>query len=345
MQLTPERGFEAVAGRLDRLQSLGISHLYLSPVTEAVPGSTHGYDVVDHARVRDELGGLDGLTALLDALAERGMAAVVDHVANHVSVERPELNPHWWALLRDGPGSAADRWFDIDWEAGAGKVLLPVLDGPIDALDVTDRGPMLRVGALTFPMAPGTEHLPAARPWTASTTGRSTGASRSATCGGSSPSTNWWRCASSTPRSPPPSTPSHGCCSTTQAFDGVRVDHVDGLADPAAYLDGLRELVGDRWLVVEKILAPGEHLPSSWPVDGTTGYEHARVLEHALLDPDGLDRPGDRWAGRTGDARPYREWELEARREVLAGRPPPGPGPGRDGRRASPRRRRSGRRS
>ena len=96
--------------------------------------------------MRGELGGLDGLTALLDALAGRGMAAVVDHVANHVSVERPELNPHWWALLRDGPGSAAERWFDIDWEAEAGKVLLPVLAGPIEALDVTIDGSMLRVG-------------------------------------------------------------------------------------------------------------------------------------------------------------------------------------------------------
>ena len=68
---------------------------------------------------------------------------------------------------------------------------------------------------------------------------------------------------------------------------GVRIDHVDGLADPAAYLRGVRELIGDRWLLVEKILAPGETLPSTWPVDGTTGYEHIVHAEHALLDPAG----------------------------------------------------------
>ena len=102
-------------------------------------------------------------------------------------------------------------------------------------------------------------------------------------------------------------------------FAGVRVDHVDGLADPRAYLEGLRRLIGDdRWLLVEKILAPGERLPEAWPVDGTTGYEHAAVLEHALLDADGWDLLRRRWVAETGDRRPFRDWELDARREVLA---------------------------
>ena len=59
-QLTPTFGFDRAAAQLPRLQALGVSHVYLSPITEAVPGSTHGYDVVDHTTVRDELGGLDG---------------------------------------------------------------------------------------------------------------------------------------------------------------------------------------------------------------------------------------------------------------------------------------------
>ena len=98
----------------------------------------------------------------------------------------------------------------------------------------------------------------------------------------------------------------------------MRVDHIDGLADPTTYLHELRDLIGDRWLLVEKILAPGEHLPTHWPVHGTTGYEHARVLEHALLDTAGWTDLAETWAGRTGDRRPFREWELDARREVLA---------------------------
>ena len=101
------------------------------------------------------------------------------------------------------------------------------------------------------------------------------------------------------------------------AFDGVRVDHIDGLADPTAYLHELRELVGDRWLLIEKILAPGEHLPSQWPVDGTTGLRarpgpRARTARHGRLDRSGPDV-----VRATGDQRPFRDWELDARREVL----------------------------
>jgi (1->4)-alpha-D-glucan 1-alpha-D-glucosylmutase len=103
-----------------------------------------------------------------------------------------------------------------------------------------------------------------------------------------------------------------------EGFAGVRVDHVDGLADPLRYLDRLRQLITEeRWLLVEKILAPGERLPEAWPVDGTTGYEHAAALEHALLDADGWDLLRRRWVAETGDRRPFRDWKLDARREVL----------------------------
>src|SRR4249919_3416180 len=124
-QLTPTFGFDRVQAQLVRLQALGISHVYLSPITEAVPGSTHGYDVVDHTRVRDELGGLDGLTRLLDTCAARTIGVLVDHVPNHTAVGRPELNGHWWAMLRDGPGSDAARWFDVDWAVADQTVILP----------------------------------------------------------------------------------------------------------------------------------------------------------------------------------------------------------------------------
>ena len=79
-QLTPTFGFDRVAAQLGRMQALGVSHVYLSPITEATPGSTHGYDVVDHTTVRAELGGLERLAALLDACAERNMGVLVDHV-------------------------------------------------------------------------------------------------------------------------------------------------------------------------------------------------------------------------------------------------------------------------
>jgi (1->4)-alpha-D-glucan 1-alpha-D-glucosylmutase len=104
------------------------------------------------------------------------------------------------------------------------------------------------------------------------------------------------------------------------AFGGVRVDHVDGLADPLSYLTGLRARIGgDALLLVEKILAPGETLPPSWPVDGTTGYEFIRAVDHLLLDPSNSDVLDDAWRALTGDARSYAVIEDESRREVLAG--------------------------
>ncbi|WP_377296553.1 malto-oligosyltrehalose synthase [Rhizobium sp. SGZ-381] len=71
--------------------------------------------------------------------------------------------------------------------------------------------------------------------------------------------------------------------------DGLRIDHVDGLADPRAYLQRLREAVGPAcYLVVEKILAHGERLPSDWPVSGTTGYEFIASLSDVLAEPQNL---------------------------------------------------------
>lgn len=70
---------------------------------------------------------------------------------------------------------------------------------------------------------------------------------------------------------------------------GLRVDHVDGLADPNAYLERLRDEIGkDIYLVVEKILAEGERLPGEWPVDGTTGYEFIAAMSDLLVDRAGV---------------------------------------------------------
>lgn len=74
-------------------------------------------------------------------------------------------------------------------------------------------------------------------------------------------------------------------------IQGLRIDHVDGLADPGAYLDTLRRRIGpDTYLVVEKILGEGEPVPPEWPVQGTTGYEFITALNTLLADEAGVDR-------------------------------------------------------
>ncbi len=328
IQLTPSFGFADTVGILDHLVALGVSHLYLSPITEAVPGSLHGYDVIDHTRVRAEFGGDDGLTALLDAAGERGLGVIIDHVPNHMSVAEAHLNDRWWEMLRDGPESPAARWFDVDWDHTDGTVVVPKLGDPLDdvlaagglSIGDGDRGPELRYGPLRFPLAEGTEELDVAE------------AVRRQHY-----RLQWWRDPDRNVRrfftiddlvavraeepdvaevidTIPARLADH------PAFAGVRVDHVDGLTQPESYLHGLRGRIGEpRWLLVEKILAVGESLPPSWPVDGTTGYEHIRVTEHTLLAPTAEAPLTELWVGLTGDARPFADVEDTARREVLDG--------------------------
>src|SRR5690606_30917469 len=134
MRLQLHAGFTLVqaAEQLDYIAAMGISHLYLSPITCARKGSTHGYDVTDPTRVDPELGGEDALHALAMAARARGMGLFLDLVPNHMAAH-PD-NPWWHSVLREGRASPYADWFDIQWDAGPaerqGKVLLPVLAEP-----------------------------------------------------------------------------------------------------------------------------------------------------------------------------------------------------------------------
>ncbi len=116
--------------QLPRLVELGVSHVYLSPILAAVPGSAHGYDVVDHAAVAPDLGGEEAWDRFAAAAIDLGLGVVVDVVPNHVSIEGGH-NRRWLDLLEHGPSSSSAEWFDIDWigreEYQKGVVVLPVL--------------------------------------------------------------------------------------------------------------------------------------------------------------------------------------------------------------------------
>ncbi len=130
LQLRPEFGFEAAAEVADYLEELGISHVYFSPYLQAAPGSTHGYDVVNHARVSSELGGPESHDRLCQALRRHHLGHVIDLVPNHMSIASA-ANRWWWDVLERGPASAHASTFDIDWHhpepSLRGKVVLPVL--------------------------------------------------------------------------------------------------------------------------------------------------------------------------------------------------------------------------
>ena len=99
--------------------------------------------------------------------------------------------------------------------------------------------------------------------------------------------------------------------------DGLRVDHPDGLADPAGYLRRLRE-GGARHVWVEKILDPGEPL-RDWPVEGTVGYEFLNDVAALFVDPAGEAPLTDLWMELAGDDRPFGEVAFEAKLEQVRG--------------------------
>lgn len=130
LQLTPDFGFADAQDLLPYLADLGVSHLYLSPVSEAVPGSRHGYDVTDPGRLRAELGGEAGFRALAGAAAAMGFGLLLDVVPNHVAAD--EANPWWTEVLELGRAAPHARHFDVDWDPPErrlrGQLALGVLD-------------------------------------------------------------------------------------------------------------------------------------------------------------------------------------------------------------------------
>ncbi|MEU9509977.1 malto-oligosyltrehalose synthase [Micromonospora sp. NPDC048170] len=286
VQVRPGFDLDATAGLADYLADLGVTHLYSAPLLTAAPGSAHGYDVVDHRAVSPELGGEAARLRLLRALRAAGLGLVVDIVPNHAGVAVPAANPPWWDVLRRGRGSAYAGWFDVDWDRG--RLLLPVLaDTPdaLDALELADGG--LRYHEHRFPLADGTGE----------------GSPREVHDRQHYELVSWRRgdaeltyrrffavsgLAGLRVEDPEVFAATHELVLRWAAageVDGIRVDHPDGLRDPAAYLARLRAAAPAAWLVVEKILEYGEDLPD-WPVHGTTGYDALAAVCGLFVDPD-----------------------------------------------------------
>ena len=134
LQLHAEFALRDVLGVLPYLHALGISHLYLSPVLAARPGSQHGYDGTDPTRLNPELGTEDDFRALAAAGRVLGMGLILDVVPNHMAAVA-DHNPWWADVLTHGPASPYAGHFDIAWDDSPrphlrGKVLLPVLGEP-----------------------------------------------------------------------------------------------------------------------------------------------------------------------------------------------------------------------
>jgi len=349
LQLTPEFGFADAADLAGYLSELGVTHAYLSPILQAAPGSRHGYDVVDHSRISAELGGEDGFRYLAGRYARSGIGLVVDVVPNHMGIPAPEyLNRPLWSVLADGASSGLAHWFDVDWDAQDGRMLLPILSRPLDhCLDelhvswLTDAGddeygpshessagderadgdvPVLRYQGHVLPVRPGTERLPmpellAAQyyrldHWRAAAT-----------------ELNWRRFFDISSliairvSEPDVFAATHGLLLGLVAeglIDGLRIDHPDGLADPRGYLRQLATAASGGWIVAEKILGADEELPADWPCAGTTGYDSLSAVGELFTDGAGAQPLAALYAGFCGSSNDFATTARAARREVAA---------------------------
>lgn len=365
LQLHSEFGFDAAREQVPYYSRLGVSHFYLSPVTRARPGSRHGYDVVDPTRVSGELGGEEGLIGLAERLHEHDMGLILDIVPNHMAVHAD--NAWWWSVLELGVKSPYAAWFDINWQAAdpqlRGKVMAPFLARPYAEslangdirLAYDGQAAAWRIEACgnPYPIAEGT--MPGL--------GLDPAQSQSLFSGDHADGRqrlhdllerqhyrlSWWRSAADginwrrffditeligvrveleetfeAVHALPLSLYEDGW------IDGLRIDHVDGLADPLGYCRRLRTALDERasrrpagpgsdraWIVVEKILAPSETLDGDWQADGTTGYDFMDQVGAVLHDPGGKAALTSAWSAVAQDGRDVREHVRQARALML----------------------------
>lgn len=357
LQLHAGFDFDAAAAQVDYFARLGISHLYLSPVAQAVAGSLHGYDNIDPGVLSRDLGGEAGFIRLSDAVRAHGMGILLDIVPNHMAADPSN---RWWSdVLREGRRSQHASWFDIDWDApgSEGKLWLPVLDRPLaDALadgvlqlEVGDAGPRMRHHDLCIPLSPLSFPAPAAGWGAWAERCRASAARMQDLLQRQAWRLAWWRSGADRVNyrrffdinglvalrveDPDVFDAVHALPLRLIAegrVDGLRIDHIDGLTDPAGYLRRLRSALdsagaragvgaGQVSLHVEKILADAEDLPTAWQCDGSTGYDFMDQAGGLLHAVDSEAQLQTLWQDFSGDRRSFAAVQREARAQVLSG--------------------------
>ncbi len=387
VQFGPGFTFDDAARAADYLAKLGVSHLYCSPFLQAAGAASAGYDVVDHSRLDERLGGEAGYSRLTDKLKSLGMGQVADVVPNHMALAG-RANAWWWDVLENGPASRYADYFDIDWDPPERKltahVLMPILGDRYGRVLEAGELQISRQGGsfvVTYfdqeaPLSPRTlDDLLASAADAAAAAEKGVGEAGGASAELKKIAAELGNLPHALLTDPADRAERHAGAERLRAslaalcqdhpavaaaidaeiqavngdpdrlddllqrqnyrlaywgtaaeevsyrrffdinqlaalrverdavfddvhrllvklvadgsVDGLRIDHVDGLADPEGYLTRLREASGHAYIVVEKILGPDEQLPSSWPVAGTSGYGFLNLVNKLFIDPAG----------------------------------------------------------
>ncbi|PSN91233.1 malto-oligosyltrehalose synthase [Candidatus Marsarchaeota G2 archaeon OSP_D] len=338
LQLNREFPFASVIGLLDHFSELGVTHLYLSPILKARPGSTHCYDVVDHSTINEELGGEQGYRTLLEEARKWGLGVIQDVVPNHMAVH--QANWRLMDVLEKGVQSKYSDYFDIDWVSSK-RVVLPILEADAEQLirqgkirlGLTQGVPSIICQDKCFPInQEGLDVLRHAGPIDDQTLDRLNTtlvkevlARQYYTLSSSSDQPNYRRffnvneLIGVNAEKKWVFDESHSIFSKLAdlGVDGYRVDHIDGLMYPSSYLGWLHNLVGDAYVVVEKILTGDEELRRNWDCKGTTGYDFMNSVNQLFIDESSafhFTRIYEEFIGRKID---FESLILEKRRFVI----------------------------
>jgi (1->4)-alpha-D-glucan 1-alpha-D-glucosylmutase len=352
LQFNRDFTFQQAREILNYLRDLGISDIYASPLFQAGPQSTHGYDTCCFGKVNPNLGSLEDFEWLTGALKERGLGLLLDLVPNHMSAT---LSNVWWLdVLENGRESPYAQFFDIDWRpnnpALHDKVLLPVLEDHY--------GKVLESGKLRLAFQDGKlsiayhdRNFPVNLPAVA-TIGIEDPSQLLEHLNGQPGSARsfdkldaliqrqhyrlaYWRVA-------PQEINYRRFFDVTEMvalkmelpevfnkthelvfewleqgkITGLRIDHPDGLWNPKEYLQRLQR-DNPPYVVVEKILSGDEQLPADWPADGTTGYDFLNRANGLFVDAANASAFDEIYRDFTGNRTDFATIVHQSRKLVL----------------------------
>jgi (1->4)-alpha-D-glucan 1-alpha-D-glucosylmutase len=388
LQLHAGFPLSAAQGVLAYLSELGISHVYLSPCLQAVPGSQHGYDVVDPSKISDDLGGEPAWSSFVEAARALGLRILLDIVPNHMSAS--QHNPWWDDVLQLGPYSRFAEFFDIRNSQGRPFcVHLCSLAKPYGAamqagelrIEIVQGRPRVKHYENTWPLGPtswgelliaGSErcfgelerlrriespveedvtafrrHAARARQLLAEAF--EAGRLQSAVDRVQGDRTlfdavlhrqfymlHGWKLAGELTNYrrffdidtligirtelPIVAAATHARIEemiSKGEIDGVRVDHPDGLREPLEYFEGLRRLLPEGRIYIEKILENDERLNGDWPIDGTVGYDFLAKVNRLWMDDQRTDVLTATYSDFTGHSVNFGKLVREKKRAII----------------------------
>jgi (1->4)-alpha-D-glucan 1-alpha-D-glucosylmutase len=326
------------------LAKLGVSHIYASPIFKARAGSMHGYDVVDHTIINDELGGAAGFEELTRETSAYGLGWIQDIVPNHAaySLENKKVVD----LLQKGQGSRYSKFFDVDWNHPSpklnGRVLVPFLGKEL--IECVKQGEIkLAFDCGAFKIKYAGLELPVNSKST-----KKVLCQKNVEQYNSNPelltgllseqfyTLAFWKDAlreinyrrffdildliGVRQEKSTVFEETHRLALnllSSGKIMGLRVDHIDGLYDPEEYLHTLRKLAPDAYLLIEKILANNETLPETWPIQGSTGYDFINQVNVLFVKQENEAAIDTLYKGFTGNTQTFRDQLFESKQNVI----------------------------